>query len=258
MNEKMSNQGGERHSWKNAIVREVSRLPMVDKFLTKRAEWMLEAGQMEKYLKPKIKYRIKTEQGDTIASADEGVTVVCVGAGKGHEMEQIDAILPHTKVIGLDPNDFYTKSVKNRLGDLAHDASYLSEENRAENMIDVPDASADGLVYNFVYHHVPEAQHEAMMHEADRVLKPDGNIFVAEDLVNDEEEHKKTVKQDRIMNLELSADNPHHYRNIDQWKEFFAKFGFRVAEIKEKESGPVKHGFFVLERIPKEKNESGK
>lgn len=230
------------------FIRETSIGP-VDKWLEKRTEWMVEAAGIQKYLGPKIKFEDKLA-----GKVEEGVRVLSVGAGKGHEIDEMDKILPGSEIIGLDPNDFYTRPVKKRLKTLAHKASYLPETVKAEKLEGIEDISLDGVTLFFVLHHIDEQTHDAVLQEIKRVLKPDGKLFVAEDLVDGEEERKIVEMTDRKLNLEFSHDNPHFYRNIEQWKEFFEKHGFKVVEVNEKKSDKVRHGFFVLEKIKTDEN----
>ena len=97
-----------RHGVRETIIRAVSRGP-VDKALTQRAEWMVEELKIGRYLAPRIQYK---EPGVLKPNnVERGVTVVSIGSGKGHEMDEMDMILPGSKVIGLDPDDYMTKPV---------------------------------------------------------------------------------------------------------------------------------------------------
>lgn len=225
------------------FIRETSIGP-VDKWLEKRAEWMVEAAGIQRYLGPKIKFKDKLA-----GKVEEGVRVLSVGAGKGHEIDEMDKILPGSEIIGLDPNDFYTRPVKKRLEALAHKASYLPETVRAEKIEGIGDSSLDGITLFFVLHHIDEKTHDAVLQEMKRVLKPDGKLFITEDLVDGEDEKKMVEMIDRKLNLEFSHDNPHCYKSIEQWREFFEKHGFRVVEVSEQKPEKVRHGFFVLEKI---------
>lgn len=231
------------------FIRETSIGP-VDKWLGNRAEWMIETAGIQKYLSPKIKYE------DRLAGkVERGVRVLSIGAGKGHEIDEMDKILPGSEIIGLDPHDFYTRPVEKRLETLAHKASYLPETVGAEKLEGIEDESLDGVTLFFVLHHIDDKNHDAVLKEIKRVLKPDGKVFVSEDLVDGEEERKIVENVDRKLNLEFSHDNPHCYRNIQQWQEFFRKQGFNVVEVNEQKPEKVRHGFFVLEKI---KIEEGK
>lgn len=72
----------------------------------------------------------------------------------------MNIILPGSKIIGLDPHDYMTKPVERRLDTLAHDANYLDEQNRAEQMKAIKDGSADGVTLNFVLHDIHQERHD--------------------------------------------------------------------------------------------------
>jgi ubiquinone/menaquinone biosynthesis C-methylase UbiE len=232
-----------RHGVRESVIRALTRGPG-DEVLKKRADWMIEELKVGRYLRPKIKYK---EPGVLKQNnIEQGVTVVSVGSGKGHEMDEMDMILPGSKIIGLDPDDYMTKPVSERLKTLAHNSKYLEVHNRAEDMKDIPDASADGVTFNFVFHHIEEQLHGRIFDEVKRVLKKDGYLFMAEDLVDSEEEKKTVEKEDRKINMEISADSTHNYRSAKEWGEFFDKHGFEVVEQREVKPEKVRHGFFVL------------
>ena len=175
----------------------------VDKFLIKRAEWMIDELKLQSYLAPKIKF---ASESDWLAGkVEQGVQVLFVGAGKGHEMDEADMLLPGSTMIGVDPHDYQSRPVQNRLETLAHDAHYLPETESAEHLSSIEDKSMDGITFNFVLHHIDPSKYETVMGEMQRVLKDDGYIFIAEDLVDSEEEKKLVEKVDRRINLELDA-----------------------------------------------------
>lgn len=231
-----------RFKFGSKLMREVSR-GFVDTSLEKRAEWMIKSSKIQEYLTPKIVYKDKLA-----GQVEKGVKVICLGAGKGHEIDEIDKLLPGSEIIGVDPHDFQTKPVQKRLETLAHKASYLPENVSAENMAGIADKSADGITLNFVLHHIDKNKQNAVMTEINRVLKDDGKLFVAEDLVDSEEERKKVEQIDRVLNAELSGDNPHNYKNIQEWQKFFDENGLEIVEAHEEKPDKVRHGFFVVQK----------
>jgi ubiquinone/menaquinone biosynthesis C-methylase UbiE len=240
----------ERNTFKQKVIREASRLGAVDTALSKRAEWVVSSAKVADYLRPKIKFTKENATDVRATKVEQSVTVLCLGAGKGHEMDELDMQLPGSEIIGLDPNDYMTKPVKGRLEKLAHKASYASEQVRAENLQGIPDNSVDGATLFFVMHHIDTDKYDKVMSELYRVTKDDGKIFIAEDLVDSKEEEKVVTKIDRKLNFEISAENPHNYKNIPQWTEFFRQYGFKVVEVNEQKPDKVRHAFFVLEKIP--------
>lgn len=237
-----------RHDFGPKFIREVSIGP-VDKALQKRAEWMIGSSKIQEYLAPQIKYT------DRLAGkVEEGLKIACVGAGKGHEMDEIDSVLPGTEIIGIDPHDYKTRPVKKRLDTLAHNSTYLPETASAENLEGIQDNSLDAVTLYFVLHHTEEKNQDIIFNEVKRVLKDRGKVFVAEDLVNDEEEKKKVEKIDRVLNVEIK-DAPHNYRNTEEWQAFFKKHGFNILEANEEKPDKVRHGFFVLEKADDKQSE---
>ncbi len=83
-----------------------------DKALQRRAEWMVDELRVQKYLAPKITFkqpvtgRFNLERNNV----ERGVNVLCVSAGKGHEMDEIDQLLPGSTVVGFDPHDFFDRA----------------------------------------------------------------------------------------------------------------------------------------------------
>ena len=224
------------------IIRMISRGP-VDKWLERRAEWMVDTSGIQKHLGPKIIF-----QDRLAGTVKKGVRVLSIGSGKGHELDEMDKVLPGSEIIGLDPHDFYTDSVRHRIRALAHKVSYLPETISAEKLEGIEDESLDGVTLFFVLHHMNYENQNAVLQEIKRVLKPDGKVFIAEDLVDNEEEKKTVETIDRKLNIELHEDDPHCYRSINQWKKFFKKHGYNIIEIKEEKPDKVRHGFFVLEK----------
>jgi ubiquinone/menaquinone biosynthesis C-methylase UbiE len=236
-----------RKGLKETLMREVSIGP-IDAALEKRAQWMVKAAGIQEALAPKIAYRGEPRFGQV----ERGVSVLCVGAGKGHEMDEIDAMLPGSEVVGVDPHDYQTRPVEKRLKTLAHDARYLPETSSAENLQDVADASMDGAALFFVLHNIDASRHEGVMKELARVLKPDGRLFVAEDLVEDEAERKNAEKIDRRLNLDYVKGAPKAFKSEAEWSEFFRAHGFEFETSHEEKSDKVRHGFFVLKKVGQE------
>lgn len=233
------------------LMRRLSDIPVagekLESLLRKRSEWVVKSSHIQEYLAEKIQWR---EPGNKLAGAEKGVSVLCIGAGKGHEMDEIDAVLPKSEVTGLDPHDYLTKPAKKRLETLAHDARYLPKTETAENLASIPDASQDGATLFFVLHHIDEKGYKKIFAQLRRVLKEDGQVFIAEDIVDTEEERKVTEREDKIVNVEFLHSGPHTYKNIPDWKEFFLGEGFETVEAEEQKPGKVRHGFFVLKKRP--------
>ncbi len=228
-----------RHDIGPSFLREATRGPF-DKDLQRRSEWMVEQSEVLRYLFDRV-------------NAKEGVgpTVLCAGAGKGHEMEEIGKKIAFAKVIGLDPHDFWAPPVKSRVSKEAWDTDYLPESVRLEHLKGIPDASVDAMTLYFVLHHMEPSRYDQVMGEIRRVLKDDGLLFVAEDLADSEEEHALVAKIDKQVNVEILGDDPHNYKNLEGWKKFFSAQGFSVEHVNEVKPDKVRHAFMVLRKEKK-------
>lgn len=237
-----------RHQLGSTLMRLTSRGP-VEKWLAKRSEWMIESSGIQSYLAEKIQWKDPKKK---ILGPKEhgGVNVLCIGGGKGHEADEIDAVLPGTSVRVIDPHDYYTAPVKERFQRFAHDAQYLSEKNFAEELRDLPDHSQDGITLFFVLHHLNPQNYPAIITELKRVMKPDGKIFVAEDIVDNQEQLKHARSMDQKLNLD-AVGRTHEFKNVEGWRTFFEEHGFdmrveKLAELDPKNKKKVRHGFFIL------------
>ncbi|MBI4437641.1 class I SAM-dependent methyltransferase [Candidatus Uhrbacteria bacterium] len=228
-----------RQDFGSVLMRETSRGP-VDIWLRKRANWMIDQVGIEELMESKI-WPDKTHP--------RRVEVLCLGAGKGHEMETIQERLPNSFVTGVDPNDHYAPEVLKRVEQKGNDVIYLHESVRAEDLRGLPGVTQDAVTLFFVLHHMDKLTQEAVMREVVRVLKPDGLLFIAEDLVDDLQEQKITEAIDRRINLEI-VEGPHEYRDTEGWKVFFRNFGFEMVRAWEVKPDKVRHGFFALRRLP--------
>ncbi|MFA6131944.1 MAG: class I SAM-dependent methyltransferase [Patescibacteria group bacterium] len=226
-----------RHDLWPTIIREFSR-GQVDKTLTERAQWMLKEVGLVGELRP-----LREKKG-------RGLSILCLGAGKGHEMDQIDSQLPETTVTGVDPHDHWAPPVKARLERLGHNASYLHESIHGGDLREIEDGSQDAVTLFFVLHHVEGEDLEDVFSEIDRVLNKDGRIFIAEDIVESEAERQITTSIDKKINLEL-RNGPHGYKSIPEWEAFFKAHGFETKQVHEIKPDKVRHGFFILKRLEK-------
>lgn len=214
--------------------------------LRSRANWIIE----------EVAFNKDSLAPNELVMGDEGIeeekftqVVLDIGAGKGHPIERILDLFPEMRLIGVDPHDQMSSPVERRLKESGKNFEYLHETVHAADLKEIPDGSVDAITLFFVLHHIDESEHDAVMAELKRVLKVDGKVFVAEDLVDTEEERVTTERVDRMLNAELLADSPHNYRNTESWQKYFVEHGFKMEKSKEVKPGKVRHGFFVLERI---------
>lgn len=214
-----------------------------DNWLSDRAEWLVKSLGVSKYLRPKIEFD-STDRTKVVS----GVTVVDVGAGKGHIMDEIDQQLPGSHVIGVDPHDDQTAIVRKRGEQLGNNIEYLDETQHAESMSRVEGGSVDGIVMSFVLHHLNEHERTRALREAIRVLKPDGYVFIAEDVAENEQERQMAEAYDRILNADATDNSAHTYLSLEEWKNLFIGAGLDIVESNIKKPGKVTHGFFVLKK----------
>jgi len=232
-------------------MREVTRGP-VDWELQKRARWMVREMNLGEEMAPDE--LVMSEEGGleeerpANTEVTKGKEVLCIGAGKGHEMEAILQQFPGVNVTGIDPHDYYAPPVERRMRERGEQVRYLHETIHAGDLKDMPDASVDAATLFFVLHHVDQEEYPAVMAELRRVMKANGKLFVAEDIVESDVERVVTEREDRKMNLELMKHGPHNYRSTNEWRTFFDQEGFVMTRIKEIKPNKVRHGFFVLTR----------
>jgi len=191
-----------------------------------------------------------TEEGVNERGVDKesarGKQVLFIGAGKGHEMEAVLNEFPGVKATGLDPHDYFGPPVERRLKEAGHDVQYLHETVHAGELKEVADHSVDAVTLFFVLHHVDPSEYSGVMEELRRVLKDNGKIFIAEDLVDSQEEAAVVEWEDKKINAEVFSSSPHNYKSTEGWRQFFEKEGFTMKRVKEVKPGKVRHGFFVL------------
>ena len=108
----------------------------------------------------------------------------------------------------------------------------------------------------FVLHHMDRTKNDLALKELNRVLRKGGLVFIAEDIVLNDEERTVAEFTDRKLNAEIVKKNAHNYLGSKEWSEIFVKHGFQVKEYNEIKPDKVKHGFFVLEKITKVEEKS--
>ncbi len=228
----------EQFGFKEKIMHTVSELSPVDKALQERALWFINETGIEKYLRKDGQY-------------------VDVGTGKGHIAQRILADMekqgtPLKGYYGVDVADKPLKKVQKR------EQARRDEENKKNPMnfawataeaLPYRERSLDGVSYVFSIHHMDKERIDAAIGEAKRVIKPDGRIFIAEDLVETEEQRRITEEVDRKLNWE-GRDAEHNYKSGEEWEKYFDDMGLEVANRiffqTQSKKGPIQHGFYVL------------
>jgi len=212
----------------------------VDGALQRRAEWFIKNSGIEKYLKAGGQY-------------------LDVGTGKGHitqrileDMEKAGNAL--SAYYGIDNADRPLKKVQKR--EAKRKGIPISKDNNPMNFsfnsadaLPFQDGSLDGVSYIFAIHHMDKDMTDKVMQEAMRVLKPDGNIFIAEDVVDSEEQRRRTARRDDQLNW---GKGEHNYKSDQDWEKYFDELGLEVARRELFESktkkGSIPHGFYVLRK----------
>lgn len=232
----------------NEFIRWTNELRPVDKWLDERGDWLMDNAKIREHLRPMIQ-----EKG-------EKIKVLCDGAGKGHEMDWIGSVLEGVDVVSLDPDDFWTKKVQkraatpNQFGENTY--TYLPADVRAEQLTGIEDRSMDAATMFFVLHHMDKTKNDQALRELNRVLRKGGLVFIAEDVVSNEEERVVAEMTDRKLNAEIVKKDAHRYLDQKEWSDIFAEHGFKVKEYNEIKPDKVKHGFFVLEKVEEVQEES--
>jgi len=228
--------------FKEKLVHKASEFWPVDEALQRRAEWFIDNSDFEKYFK-------------------EGGQYLDVGTGKGHITQRVLADMeklgmPLKAYYGIDVADKPLKKVQKRE---SARLQKISKEGIGKNPMgfsfataeDLPfqDGSLDGVSYIFSIHHMDKNKLNKVIQESKRVLKKDGYIFIAEDLVDAEKQKEITEKRDRQLNWE-SKNAEHNYKSNQEWEKYFEDMGLNVVEKdffeSETKKGPIPHGFYVL------------
>lgn len=213
----------------------VSELWFVDKALQRRAEWFIKNSGIEDCLKVNGQY-------------------LDVGTGKGHIVQRIleDAEKsgnPLLNYYGIDIADKPSKKVQRREAkrrgvSMRENFNPTNFSFASADELPFKDNSLDGVSYIFSIHHMSKEILAKVINEAKRVIKKDGQIFIAEDLAGTDQQRIITEKIDRRINLELGGE--HNYKSDQEWQEYFDAMGLVITAKKFFDSGKVKHGFYVL------------
>lgn len=236
----------EKFGWKQWALHKVSELPVVDAALQKRAEWFLQESGMLRHL-------------------NGGGRYLDVGTGKGHISQQMlvkmeQAGVPLEAYYGIDVSDKPLQRVQKREAERLEKAGHGAPNNlnpmgfvwASAHQLPFKDKSMDGASCIFSIHHISAERTDEVFRELLRVVKDDGRLFVAEDIVENNAEREATERVDRKLNFE-DAETPHNYKSDREWTEYFSRKGLEVVEKRFFESESygdrVRHGFYVLKRV---------
>jgi len=228
----------EEFGLRQRIINEASELPPFDRILQKRAEWFIDETEIEKYLK---------EDGEYLD----------VGVGMGHITQRILEDMEKQKkplkaYCGIDIGAKPLRKVQRREQARQEEKSSKNPMNfswATAESLPFKEQSLDGISFIFSIHHMDKKKMDEVFEEAKRVIKKDGYIFIAEDIVETEEQRRITEKTDRRLNWE-SKDAEHNYKGDQEWKEYFDDMGLELVDGKpfqpQSGKGPIQHGFYVL------------
>lgn len=220
----------------------VSEFSPVDKALRKRADWIISETGVEDDM-------------------TEGGHYLDVGTGKGHitqqiltDMEQKEA--PLGSYSSIDIGDKPLKKVQKRerkrlqqVGVVENTKNPMGFAWASAESLPYKSDSLDGVSFFFSIHHMDKDDLNEVITEAKRVLKKDGLIFIAEDIVEIEEQRKITEERDRKVNWE-GNDKEHSYKSNNEWKKYFEENGLEVVRSTffqtDDKKGTIQHGFYVL------------
>ena len=92
--------------------------------------------------------------------------------------------------------------------------------------IPFPDKYFDIIDVNAVLHHIPDIK--KILDELKRVCS--GHILVLEDDYQSEEEKRRMIRQDKILNVEFFG-HPENFHTRQEWQEIFTQHGFKVEVV---------------------------
>jgi len=178
----------------------------------------------------------------------EGNTYLDIGSGTGHICEQL-AKEKKLKLIALEPKSKPSSQILKRLNDKEEKIIFLKGLGE---QLPFKNQRFDGIFLFFVLHHVSSAIESKIFNEIQRVIKPDGLLFIVEDTPENEEERNKNEKWDRRINLE-PRNEKHYYKSNIQWLEFFKKNGYSIVEKsyfegKTFKGYPIRHWSYILKK----------
>ena len=156
----------------------------------------------------------------------KGEKCLDIGTGMGYIAKEIVRKMkskgePVTYVIGIDNRFAFSSNLRNG----NDEDSLLKFVNADAKELPFPDKSFDNVSFFFSFHHMSkEGDIECSLREALRVLKDNGKIFVAEDIVETPEERENALAIDRMM--EIGEEREYHYKSFEEWKKFLIKLSY--------------------------------
>ncbi|MGB2982821.1 MAG: class I SAM-dependent methyltransferase [Candidatus Bipolaricaulia bacterium] len=127
-----------------------------------RIEWNLSGPLIAPYLKG------LGLQGDE--------TVLEVGCGGGAVTRHLARLLPHGRVIGVDPSAYWVEHARGRLRRVRNVALFVGDVLSA----DISPESLDAALFHYVLHDIPAADRPTTLARIEELLKPGGRLFLRE------------------------------------------------------------------------------
>lgn len=218
-------------SW---LHRRLAETSLADRILARRARDILRRTRLHDHLPP-------------------GSDCLEVGSGLAHLMEAVLASSPAQQVTGIDPGWSPASAVMRRLDRAASGRWRFLAADGAD--LPFPDGRFDVAWAAFVLHHVEYALQLRVLREISRVVRPGGTFLLLEDTPETAEEHARTERADRRLNLEARGER-HFYRMPGGWRACLDHSGFALVH-EEVITGifpratlkPVPHRLYVCRRM---------
>jgi SAM-dependent methyltransferase len=119
-------------------------------------------------------YKVKAVR-DNVGPIDSGAMVLDFGCGVGQSTRFFSEMFPQALLLGADVSPNSIEIARQTHGTLAHYTCF-----RAGEALPYDDDSIDVAFTSCVLHHIPDADHERVLYDIHRILKPGGFFFVFE------------------------------------------------------------------------------
>jgi len=137
-------------------------------WLTKYYDWLISNFFPEKKIKTTLIDQANIVQGETVMDFGSGTGTLCMMMKQRY---------PGSNIIGLDIDEKIISIAGKKIQKANLDIRFLQYDG---NAIPMADNSVDKIVTSFVLHHLNTVIKEKMFREFHRVLKPGGELHVAD------------------------------------------------------------------------------
>jgi putative AdoMet-dependent methyltransferase len=163
----------------------------------------------------KVKEKVQLQIGDT---------VVDIGIGTGNLGSQF--LSEGQKVIGVDQSENMLMKCKEKHPEI---------ETRKGHFLALPllDLSADAIVSSYALHHLTDGEKLLALEEMVRVLKPNGQICIADLMFQDDKHRKRVLKNFEKAGNQLAIDCilDEYYANKSTLVDWLEGKGYQVETI---------------------------